>query len=133
MARAGLALADANLVAKGQSSGILTALEVSSLNLEGTELVVLSACDAGTGEASVGDGVFGLRRAFQMAGAKSQIVTLWRVADTFPPVLMRQMYSEMAYGRPVGAALRPAQLAMLDGPFKAPYYWANFVAIGSVW
>jgi len=113
-----------------ENDGILTALEISALDLEGTDLVVLSACDTGTGDVSVGEGLFGLRRAFIIAGAKSQIVTLWNVADAFAPELMKNVYRALAEGMKPAAALRRSQLAMLGGPFGAPYYWANFVPLG---
>src|SRR5207237_3459976 len=84
--RSGLVLAGANRwqerVSKGLSDGWLTALEVEGLDLWGTDLVVLSACDTGRGEVRVGEGVLGLRRAFQIAGGECVLASLWRVADT---------------------------------------------------
>src|SRR5262249_841693 len=78
--RSGLALAGANERRK-DDNGILTALEVAGLNLWGTKLVALSACDTGLGEVKNGDGVHGLRRALVLAGAETQVMSLWEVSD----------------------------------------------------
>ncbi len=75
--RSGLGLAGANLRKSGDEDGILTAMEASGLNLWGTKLVVLSACDTGVGEVKNGDGVYGLRRALVLAGSESQVMSLW--------------------------------------------------------
>src|SRR5262249_50057244 len=78
--RAGLALEGANLrIGAEGEDGVLTALEASALDLQGTKLIVLSACDTGVGQTSTGEGVFGLRRALAMAGAETQVMSLWRV------------------------------------------------------
>src|SRR4030095_13575344 len=74
--RSGLALAGANRLRSGQDDGILTALEVAGLDLVGTELVVLSGCDTGVGQVLNGEGVYGLRRAFMLAGVQTQVVSL---------------------------------------------------------
>ena len=79
--RSGLALAGANLARGAHDDGILTALEASSLNLWGTKLVTLSACDTGVGEVRNGEGVYGLRRAFVLAGAETLVMSLWPVSD----------------------------------------------------
>src|SRR5262249_46559664 len=115
--RSGLALAGANKwqerSAKGLSDGLLTALEVEELDLWGTELVVLSACDTGRGEVRVGEGVLGLRRAFQLAGARTVLASLWMVPDTETERLMTDCLRRWRDGAPPAAALRPAQLARL--------------------
>ena len=130
--RSGLALAGANQRGSGSAEdGILTALEASRLNLQGTELVVLSACETGVGEVQNGDGVGGLRRGLFMAGARTQILSLWKVADLPTKELMVNLYKKLVSGYGRSAALREAQREMAATPAQShPYYWANFVAIG---
>jgi CHAT domain-containing protein len=113
--------------------GILTAYEISALNLEGTELVVLSACETGLGEILEGEGVYGLRRAFQMAGARTVVSALWPVSDRLTAELMSEMYS--AKGESLPSAMRRIQLQRLDelrsrGETEHPYSWAAFIAVG---
>ncbi len=90
MLRSGLALAGFNARSNGDEDGVLTALEVSSLNLLGTQLVVLSACETGLGDIANGEGVYGLRRAFAIAGAETQLMGLWLVSDYGTQDLMAQ-------------------------------------------
>lgn len=112
--------------------GVLTALEVSGLDLFGTELVVFSACDTGLGDWSVGEGVYGLRRALVLAGAESQVMSLWQVRDDSTKDLMVAYYGRLMQGEGRSAALRSVQLAMLDDEKTAhPYYWAPFINSGS--
>ena len=93
--RAGLALARANIRGgTDPDDGVLTALEASRLNLWGTRLVALSACDTGVGEVRNGDGVYGLRRAFVLAGAESLLMSLWPVSDTWTERQMRSYYQQ---------------------------------------
>ena len=112
--------------------GIFTALEASSLNLQGTQLVVLSACETGLGRVSVGEGVYGLRRAFVIAGAQSQLMSLWQVDDAGTSELMQVYYEnliEEKQGR--SEALRNAQLEMMNtGTYAHPYYWSSFIFSG---
>jgi hypothetical protein len=118
--RSGLALAAANraLVGGGPDAGedgLLTAEEVAGLELSGTELVVLSACDTGLGEIRTGEGVFGLRRAFFMAGARTLVLSLWKVSDVATTILMERFYENLtARGLGRSAALREAQRALRD-------------------
>jgi CHAT domain-containing protein/Tfp pilus assembly protein PilF len=129
--RSGLALSGANLNKEGGDDGILTALEASNLNLWGTKLVTLSACDTGVGEVKNGEGVYGLRRAFFLAGADSLVMSLWPVSDSVTRELMTGYYSRLKAGLGRGEALRQAQLAMLKRKdHQHPFYWASFIQAG---
>ncbi len=125
--RAGLALAGANL----RPDGIVSARELAGWNWWGTQLVVLSACETGVGAVPSGEGVYGLRRALVLAGAQSQVVSLWNVHDSSAPELMREFYGELARGTGRAEALRRAKLRLLRQPrFAHPYYWAAFIPAG---
>jgi len=125
--RAGLAMAGANQGA----GGIVTAREIAGFDWWGTQLVVLSACETGVGVMSSGDGVYGLRRALVLAGAESQVVSLWRVNDVSTQALMRDYYGELAHGTGRAEALRQAKLHLLRQPrYAHPYYWAAFIPAG---
>jgi CHAT domain-containing protein/Tfp pilus assembly protein PilF len=127
----GLALAGANRLQSGEEDGILTALEVAGLDLWGTKLVVLSACDTGVGEVKNGEGVYGLRRALFLAGAESQMVSLWKVNDSATKDLMVAYYKELLKGIGRAEALRKVQKKMLLDPKRRhPYYWASFIHSG---
>ena len=134
----GLALAGANNAAKRPAAddGILTAEEVASLDITGTEWVVLSACDTGLGEIAVGEGVVGLRRAFHIAGARTVIMSLWSVEDQSARAWMRELYrARFARHLTTSDAMRTAALRVLDGrrargESSHPFYWAGFVAVG---
>ena len=129
--RSGLALAGANLSKSGDDDGILTALEASSLNLWGTKLVTLSACDTGVGEVKNGEGVYGLRRAFFLAGTESLVMSLWPVSDYVTRELMNEYYAGLKKGLGRGEALRQAQLAMLKRKDRQhPFFWASFIQSG---
>jgi CHAT domain-containing protein len=128
--RSGLALAGANL-RDGHGSGILTALEAAGLDLWGTHLVTLSACDTGLGEVHNGEGVYGLRRAFMLAGAESLVMSLWPVSDSIARETMVGYYAGLRGGSGRGDALRQAKLALLKRPaLHHPYYWAGFIQSG---
>ncbi len=133
--RSGLALAGVNAWLQGRASpvdagdGILTGEEASGLDLLSTELVVLSACETGLGDIRVGEGVFGLRRAFLLAGAKTLVMSLWMVPDTQTQMLMDRLYQRLLAGEPRADALREAQLAV-KAEFPEPFYWAGFICQG---
>jgi CHAT domain-containing protein len=136
MALSGVALAGSNQRA-GNQDGILTAEEVASLDLRGTELVVLSACNTGLGAVLNGQSVQGLRRGFAQAGVRTVVASLWSVPDATTSVLMRSMYTHMLRrrsGMPPAEALRAAQLELLrserDGSVGRAHAWAAFIAIG---
>ncbi len=135
----GLALAGANrrmLAGPDDDDGILTAEEVASLDLDGVEWAVLSACDTGVGEIRAGEGVFGLRRAFQVAGARTVIMSLWSVDDQATRAWMRALYEgRLQRGLSTADAVHQASLATLRdrrarGLSTHPFYWAAFVAAG---
>ncbi|MDX6405799.1 MAG: hypothetical protein QOH70_3254 [Blastocatellia bacterium] len=129
--RSGLAFTDANRHKGGNDDGILTALEAASLNLWGTKLVVLSACDTGIGAVKSGEGVYGLRRALVLAGSESQVISLWQVSDRATRDLMVGYYRELNSGQGRSEALRQIQLCMLKSEDRwHPYYWAGFIHSG---
>jgi tetratricopeptide (TPR) repeat protein len=131
LVRSALALAGANRLRSGNDDGILTALELSSMDLDGTQLVVLSACDTGVGHADFGEGVFGLRRALVLAGAETQVVSLWKVDDETTAELMAAYYGRLLAGKGRSEALHEVQRAFLRDPERAhPYYWASFIVSG---
>ena len=108
-----------------------TALEASTLNLWGTKLVTLSACDTGIGDVKNGEGVYGLRRGFFLAGAETIVMSLWPVSDYVTHGVMTKYYAGLARGEGRGAALRRVQLAMIaDSSRRHPFYWAGFIQAG---
>jgi CHAT domain-containing protein/Tfp pilus assembly protein PilF len=130
--RSGLALAGANARKSGEDDGVLTALEVAGLDLWGTKLVVLSACETGVGEVKTGDGVYGLRRALVLAGSESQVISLWKVSDRATRDLMVAFYRGLLAGQGRTDALRRVQLQMLRTPAtRHPFYWASFIQSGA--
>jgi CHAT domain-containing protein/Tfp pilus assembly protein PilF len=129
--RSGLALSGANSHRAGAENGILTALQASGLNLWGTKLVTLSACDTGIGEVKDGEGVYGLRRAFFLAGTQSLVMSLWPVSDAVTREMMVDYYTGLKNGLGRGEALRQAELAMLKRKGRQhPFYWASFIESG---
>lgn len=134
LTRSGLAMAGANETYPDGSNGLLTALDLAGINLLGTQLAVLSACDTGLGDIRTGEGVYGLRRALVIAGVQSHIISLWPVEDLVTKDLMVDYYTRLLNAsHPIGrhAALRQAQLAMLHSQdLRHPYYWAAFIASG---
>jgi len=141
MLRSGLFLAGADRAlrglppAEGLENGVLTAFLASQLNLQGTELVVLSACETGLGETENGEGVFGLRRALQEAGASAVLMSLWSVPDQETRELMESFYTHWLDGEDKQEALRHAELEEREAVKKRygrdlPYYWGAFVLVG---
>jgi CHAT domain-containing protein len=129
--RSGLALAGANQQSSEGEDGMLTALEAASLDLWGTKLVVLSACETGMGDVQNGEGVYGLRRAIGMAGAESQVMSLWKIEDAATRDLMVAYYANLILGEGRAEALRHVQLQMLHGTeWSHPFYWASFIQSG---
>lgn len=135
MIRAGLVLAGANHAWKtgrphaNLEDGILTAYEISQLDLRHTDLVVLSACETGLGDIAGNEGVYGLQRAFKIAGAKHLVMSLWQVPDYQTQELMTIFYQKMLSEKmPVREALQAAQKTMREKNYE-PYYWAGFVLI----
>jgi CHAT domain-containing protein len=93
-------------------------------------LVVLSACETGLGEIHKGEGGFGLRRAFVLAGAKTLVMSLWKVPDEIIQKLMAEFYRNIQAGRPCAAALREAQLA-IRAEYSDPFNWGAFIFQGN--
>ena len=131
--RSGLVFTGSNHVWKGGQTiagiddGILTALEISNMDLSNTFLVVLSACETGLGDIYNGEGVFGLQRAFKSAGVKNMIISLWKVPDKETSILMEYFYQNYLKGLSPRIALQQAQLKM-NTEYPA-YYWAGFILI----
>lgn len=101
-----------NKPVEGVEDGIVTAYEISQLNLSNTELLVLSACETGLGDVKGSEGVFGLQRAFKMAGVKKMIVSLWQVPDKETAELMISFYSNWFKGKTIKDAFAQAQAEM---------------------
>jgi CHAT domain-containing protein len=106
-------------------------LEASNLNLWGTKLVTLSACDTGVGEVKTGEGIYGLRRAFFRAGTETLVMSLWPVSDSVTRQMMTAYYTGLKHGLGRGEALHQAELAMLRRKgHDHPFYWASFIQSG---
>jgi CHAT domain-containing protein len=140
LSRSGLALAQANgwqEVEEGDQDGLLTAQEVAALDLSGVQWAVLSACDTGLGDLdSRGEGVFGLRRAFALAGAETVVMSLWSVDDASTSIWVADLYtSHWQEKMPTSEAVRQASRKLIErrraeGQSDHPYYWAGFLAAG---
>lgn len=131
----GLILAGGNNTWKGESvpanveDGILTADEISRLDLSRTELLVLSACETARGHIDPIEGVWGLQRAFKQAGVKTILMTLWKVPDSTTALFMEQFYKNMISGVPIHEALKNAQNYLILNGAADPFYWAPFVIL----
>ena len=129
--RSGIALAGFNVRSSGNEDGVLTALEAAGLDLSGTKLVVLSACETGLGDVANGEGVYGLRRALAVAGTESQLISLWKVSDSGTKDLMVSYYKRLMAKVGRSEALRQTQLEMLKNQnYQHPFYWAAFIPSG---
>ena len=132
--RSGLLLAGGNLAWRGnlpagtKEDGILTAMEISHLDLSNTRLVVLSACETGLGDLRGTEGVLGLQRAFQLAGTDYIIISQWKVPDQITSELMETFYKKWLSGISIRKAFRKAQLKLSES--HPPYYWGGFVLTG---
>jgi CHAT domain-containing protein/tetratricopeptide (TPR) repeat protein len=131
----GLVLAGAETILSGgrapmeAEDGLLTAADVIGMDLRGTELVVLSACETALGEIRIGEGVLGLRRAFTIAGARTLVMSCWKVDDSVTAELMEIFYRSLVAGAPKATSLRSAQL-QIKTRYKHPFYWAPFILQG---
>jgi len=134
--RSGLVLAGANQPSLDPNDdGYLTAAEALSLKLKGTELVVLSACSTGQGESRTGEGVYGLQRSLTVAGARSTLLSLWKVDDAATADFMTRFYTRLKAGEGRADALAAVQAEFRNGTagngqWKEPYYWAAWQLVG---
>ncbi|NND72182.1 MAG: CHAT domain-containing protein, partial [Rhodothermales bacterium] len=138
--RSGVILAGANNIGieevEGVDDGWVTAEEISLMDLRGTELVVLSACESGLGDIKSGQSVQGLRQAFQLAGAQSILSTLYKVPDTETRQIVKSFYGHLRDGLSTTEALNKAQREMIrqrreEHGGAHPFFWASFIAVGS--
>lgn len=135
--RSGLLLAGASNTISGTNSvdlssndnGIVTAYEIMNMNFDGTDLIILSACETGLGEVRAGEGVYGLQRAFLVAGANALIMSLWKVDDAATQQLMTNFYTNWVKTGNKQKAFKQAQLQLMT-KYKDPYYWGAFVMMG---
>ena len=133
MVRSGLVFSGINNFWVGPSEvdanqdGLVTSLEISNLALEDTELAVLSACETGLGDHRQGEGVYGLQRAFKMAGVDKLIMSLWKIPDHETGILMAYFYQHVVQDLDIYSAFREAQREMANE--YPPFYWAGFVLV----
>jgi CHAT domain-containing protein/tetratricopeptide (TPR) repeat protein len=132
LSRSGIVLAGANIHDRAAGEdGLLTALEMSGLDLRGTKLAVLSACETAMGDLESGNGVDGLRRALMLAGAETQVMSLWKVNDEITRETMIKFYTRLRAGATRAEALRQAKLDLLrTTDYAHPYFWASFIESG---
>lgn len=135
MLRSGLVLSGGNNAWMGANipedveDGILTAEEISRLDLSNTKLVVLSACDTGRGHIDPVEGVWGLQRAFKQAGVESILMTLWKIPDQTTALFMEKFYEQLLAGRSLRQSVKEAQLYLIENGATDPFYWAAFVVL----
>ena len=133
MLRSGLVFAGGNMAWKGErvsasiEDGIATSAEIANVNLAGTDLVVLSACETGLGEVN-DEGVFGLQRAFKKAGVNTIVMSLWKVSDHITQLMMTHFYTHLLNGNSKYAAFRKAQLEIRK-EYPNPYQWAAYIML----
>tara|TARA_A100001388_G_scaffold179773_1_gene134609 strand:- start:163 stop:678 length:516 start_codon:yes stop_codon:yes gene_type:complete len=132
--RSGIVLAGANdPETNPKDDGYLTALEVAKVDWQGTELVVISACESGKGDIQSGEGVYGLKRAIAVAGARSSLLSLWKVDDIATADFMEKFYQKLKDGMGRSEALAETQKEFKNHSitrFRHPYYWAAFQLSG---
>jgi CHAT domain-containing protein len=126
---AGVHASEAQPGSRGREDSLVTALELAGLNLWGTQLVVLSACDTGRGDVKLGQGVYGLRRALVAAGAETVVTSLWKVNDETTVELMEGYYERLLAGQGRATAMREAMKALRQKQ-PHPHHWAPFIVIG---
>lgn len=141
MVRSGLLFAGGNRAWTGKrhiegiDDGILTAKEISTLNFSSVDLVVLSACQTGLGIVKANEGVYGLQRAFKLAGAETIIMSLWEVDDLATSIMMSAFYEKYLAGYSKSEAFKYAvdsiRYYRIDNEqrFDSPYYWAAFIML----
>ena len=132
--RSGIVLAGANEPeANPKDDGYLTALEVTKLDWDGTELVVISGCESGKGDIQSGEGVYGLKRAIAVAGARSSLLSLWEVDDAATAAFMKSFYERLKKGEGRAEALAATQKEFRNHSvpgWRHPYVWAAFQLSG---
>ncbi len=138
MLRSGLIFSGANIGLMGEElpedveDGVLTAQEISLMNLGHVDMVVMSACESGLGETS-GEGVFGLQRGFKLAGANTLLMSLWKVDDVATQLLMTSFYKNYLSGKSKQESLRLAQQSLRNNPdYSDPEYWAGFILLDAL-
>ena len=122
-----------NYLLNPNDDGYLTAYEVSKLDLKGTELVVISGCDSSRGDIKSGEGVYGLKRAIQVAGSKSSLLSLWQIDDRATSVFMKSFYKNLLKGMDKYEALNATINEFKNSPipiWRHPFYWAGFQLSG---